>query len=112
MGGEGGGPEGGGEEGGWHEKAAQSRLSGTDLWWIGHIPILRHARIDIHVSGGFAVEAGVHSWVVIPLIPKEAFPFHLASLDIDPGADAHSLSGHGMQVDSCLGKEWTQGDPQ
>ena len=82
--------------------AAQTKLSGTDLWWIGHIPIFRHACIDIHVSGGFAVKAGVDSWVVIPLIPKEAFPFHLASLDIDPGADAQSLSGHGMQDDSWL----------
>jgi len=66
--------------------AAQTWLSGTDLWWIGHIPIFRHARIDINISGRFAVKAGVHSWVVIPLIPKDAFPFHLASLDIDPAA--------------------------
>ncbi len=37
--------------------------------------------------------------MVIPLIPKEAFPFHLPSLDVDPAADAQSLSAHGMQDD-------------
>ena len=89
-------------------------MSELDLWWIGHIPILRHGRIDIQVSGGFAVKAGVDSWVVNPLIPKEAFPFHLASLDIDPVADAP------CQVMACkmthgwdaLVTRWTQGDPQ
>lgn len=79
--------------------AAHTGLSEINLWWIGHIPIFRHARIDIHVSGWFAVKAGVDSWMVIPLIPKEAFPFHLPSLDVDPAADAQSLSAHGMQDD-------------
>lgn len=59
----------------------------TYLWRICSISFFRHASIHIGVSGRLAVEAGVDSWVVIPLIPHEAFPFHLPSLDIDPAAD-------------------------
>lgn len=59
----------------------------SDLWGKSSIPICRHASINIRVSGRFAVEAGVDSWVVTPLIPHDALPLHLPSLDIDPAAD-------------------------
>ena len=63
---------------------AQTR---TYLWGIGSVSIFRHASINIGVSGRFAIEARIDFWVVIPLIPHEAFPSHLPSLDVDPAAD-------------------------
>lgn len=62
------------------------------LWGTCSRPIFTLASIDIRVSGRFAVEAGIDSWVVIPLIPHKAFPFHLPSLDIDPAADETVVS--------------------
>lgn len=58
----------------------------TYLWGICSISLFRHASVHIGVSGRLAVEAGIDSWVVIPLIPHEALPSHLPSLDIDPAA--------------------------
>ena len=71
---------------------AHCKKSMTHLWGICSRSIFTLASINIRISGRFAVEAGIDSWVVIPLIPHKAFPFHLPSLDIDPAADETVVS--------------------
>ena len=62
-----------------------------DLWRVCHVVAIRHTGVDIHISGGFAVEVWVHFGMVISL-RVYVVPCDLPCFQVDSAANSQDFT--------------------